>query len=398
MHSVELARTRCLVCTVRSILLGLVFGYLTLVANAQWITDPYHEENIQLGIDRVYNLEFAEATKYFEAVKKSYPDHPSGYFFLAMVEWLRILNNFHDESRDEQFITMLDQVISLCDKRLDKNSKDITALFFKGGAIGFRGRLRANRGSWVLAAKDGVLALPLVRKAYELDPKNSDVLLGIGIYNYYAAIVPQFYPFVKPMMIFFPAGDREKGLEQLQVASRDAKYANVEAAYFLLQNYYSYEKEYGRALELSLSLHSKFNKNPVFHRYIGRCYVSLGMWSEAEKVFLEVEKRVRQNFVGYNQYDSREAYYYLGRSAFIKGALENALRNLKQCIDISQEIDKNRGSGFSTIAHLTMGMIYDLQKKRELAIEQYKKVLSSKQFQNSHTDARRYLQTPYSRY
>lgn len=398
MHSVELVRAGWLVSTTRSILVGLFFCSLSPVANAQWITDSYHEENIQLGIDRVYNLEFAEATKHFEIVKKSYPDHPSGYFFLAMVEWMRILNNFHDESGDEQFVSMLDKVISLCDKRLDKNSKDVTALFFKGGAIGFRGRLRANRGSWVLAAKDGVLALPLVRKAYELDPKNSDVLLGIGIYNYYAAIVPQFYPFVKPMMFFFPAGDREKGLDQLQLASRNAKYANVEASYFLLQNYYSYEKEYGRALELSLSLHTKFNKNPVFHRYIGRCYVSLGMWSEAEKVFLEVEKRVKQNFAGYNQYDSREAYYYLGRSSFIKGGLEKALRYLKQSNEISQGIDKSRGSGFATNAHLTIGMIYDLQKKREAAVEQYKKVLSSKLFQNSHADARRYLQTPYSRY
>lgn len=376
----------------------LLLPFSLIELKAQWISDPLVDEKIQRGIDRAYNLEYSEAEKLFSEVVRIQPDHPAGYFFQAMVEWLKMLTNFNDESRDGQFIRMLEKVIELSDKRLEKNSKDLTALFYKGGAIGFRGRLRANRGSWVLAAKDGVLALPLVKKAHSIDPNNSDVLLGIGIYNYYAAVIPQFYPLVKPFMIFFPKGDKREGIEQLELASQNAKYARVEASYFLMQNYYLYEKEYWKALELATSLHKKYDKNPIFQRYLGRCYVSLGMWSEAERVFAEVERRYQGKFVGYDLSDGREAYYYLGRSAFLKGDLDKALRHYQRSNELSTKLDKGGASGFTILAYLTMGMILDLQKKRQEAIEHYKKVLKLKQFRNSHADARRYLQTPYTRF
>ena len=75
---------------------------------------------------------------------------------------------------------------------------------FKGGAIGFRGRLRATRDSWIKAADDGREALPIVEQASKLDSNNTDVELGFGIYNYYAAVIPDEYPMIKPLMIFFP--------------------------------------------------------------------------------------------------------------------------------------------------------------------------------------------------
>ena len=43
----------------------------------------------------------------------------------------------------------LKMFIFQCDKLLDVDEKNVDALFFKGGAIGFRGRLRAIRESWL---------------------------------------------------------------------------------------------------------------------------------------------------------------------------------------------------------------------------------------------------------
>ena len=39
--------------------------------------------------------------------------------------------------------------------------------------------------------------------------------------------------------------------------------------------------------------------------------------------------------------------------------------------------------------------VYDAQGKRDLAVAQYKKVLDMKEYETSHTDAKRYLETPY---
>lgn len=363
----------------------------------QWLPDPAIDEKIQRGIVFIYNLEFEKADLEFSELVNIRPDQPVGYFFQAMTEWWRILIDLENESHDKKFYDMLEYVIDLCDGHLKKNPNDVTALFFKGGAIGFRGRLRANRGNWLGAAKDGVTALPIVRKAYELDQHNYDVMLGIGIYNYYADIVPKEYPLIKPLMWFFPSGDKKKGLEQLTLASQNAKYANIEASYFLMQNYFLYEKEYTAALLMSKRLHGMFPRNSVFQRYLGRCNVRLGYWAEAALVFTDVDKAYGEHRTGFSDSDGREASYYLGRFFFMGTDLDVSLKHFLRCEELSRKVDKEGNSGFRALANLYLGMIYDAQKKRELAVQQYRKVLAMKEYEISHQDARRYIQQPYAR-
>jgi tetratricopeptide (TPR) repeat protein len=367
-------------------------------AQSQWLDDPVLDQRVLRGIDKLYNYEFDRADSDFTEVIRQRQDHPAGYFFRAMVQWERIISNFDDESQDNKLYQMLDVVIEMCEKRLDEHPNDVTAMFFNGGAVGFRGRLRANRGKWLGAANDGIVALPLVRKAYELEPNNYDVLLGIGIYNYYASVVPEKYPVVKPAMIFFPSGDRKKGLEQLRQASQNAKYAKVEAMYFLMQNYFVYEKDYANALELARKLHTKYPNNSMFHRYVGRCLVSTGYLGEAKDIFVDIEKRCSKKQLGYDTYDAREAYYYLGKFDFMAGQFDAALNNLYRSDELSRKIDKDEPSGFMSLGNLLIGMIYDAQGKRQDAMQQYKKVLAMKEYEDSHTESKKYLEKPYTRY
>ena len=365
-------------------------------AQSQWLDDPVLDQRVMRGIDKLYNYEFDRADSDFTEVIRQRPDHPAGYFFRAMVQWERIISNFDDESQDDKLYQMLDGVIEMCEKRLDEHPNDVTAMFFNGGAVGFRGRLRANRGKWLGAANDGIVALPLVRKAYELEPNNYDVLLGIGIYNYYASVVPENYPFVKPAMIFFPICYRKKGLEQLRQASQNAKYAKVEAMYFLMQNYFVYEKDYASALELARKLHTKYPNNSMFHRYVGRCLVSTGYLGEAKDIFVDIEKRCSKKQLGYDTYDAREAYYYLGKFDFMAGRFDAALKSLYRSDELSRKLDKDEPSGFMSLGNLLIGMIYDAQGKRQDAMQQYKKVLAMKEYEDSHKESKKYLEKSYT--
>lgn len=361
------------------------------------VDDAAIAQVISQSIDRIYNLEFDAAEQTLRPLVRRYPDNPAGHFFLAMVEWWRILIVFDDESRDDGFYDMLEKVVELCDERLDRNPRDVSALFFKGGAIGFRGRLRANRGSWLAAANDGISALPIVRKAYELDPSNKDILLGIGIYNYYAEVVPERYPIVKPLLLFFPSGDRKAGLRQLREASEKGLYARVEATYFLLQNNYLFEKDYRTALELASDLHERYPMNPVFHRYLGRCYISLGRLTDAAGVFSEVAERYMKEQQGYDSYDGREAFYYLGRHHFFRGEYDVSRDLFLKSENLSRRVDKEGPSGFRAMANLHLGMISDVQGRRDEARQYYRIVLAMDEYQRSHKDARTYLRTPYGR-
>jgi tetratricopeptide (TPR) repeat protein len=376
----------------------VLFFFSPQISSSQWLTEPDFDSHTRLGIDHVYNLEFDQAEKEFRYIIATHPEHPAGYFFLAMIDWWKISLDFDDESLDDQFLAKLDVVIDKCDSLLDVGPDDITALFFKGGALGFRGRLRANRGSWIKAANDGRLALPIVRRAYAIAPDNDDILLGMGIYNYYAEAIPEQYPIVKPLMLFFPSGDKKKGIEQLTTAAAKAKYADVEADYFLLQLNYTHERQYEKAMEIALKLFNRYPRNVVFHRYLGRCYVSLGKWESAHAVFRDILSRCDTSgkaMEGYTASTAREAVYYLGVYAMNAGKFDEALRHFLRCDELSRSLDKNGESGFMVMANLRIGFVYDIEMKRDLAIQQYNKVLSMKKFENSYDQAEEYLKTRY---
>ncbi len=355
------------------------------------------EATAKQGIDHVYNLAFEEADHDFAELVRIRPGHPAGYFFLAMVDWWRILINLEDESRDQTFIDELDRVIGLADSMLEKNPGDIDAIFFKGGALGFQGRLKFHRNDFLGAANAGRKALPLVETAFSLDPSNYDILFGTGIYNYYADVIPNEYPLVKPLLLFIPSGDKIKGITQLTAAAEKGRYASTEATYFLMQIYYFYERDYPKVLELALRLTHRYPNNMIFHKYLGRAYAALSNWPMAESVFTEMVTRCRSGQRGYTISIEREAAYNLGVTFMAVGRLDDALGNLYRCDELSRQADRNEPSGFMAMANLKIGNIYDLQGKRALAVDQYNKVIGMKEYKDSITQARKYLKSPYAR-
>lgn len=366
-------------------------------ALAQTLSPAEFEAKTKKGIEQVYNLEFENAEKTFGEIARAQPNHPAGHFFLAMVTWWRILIDISNEQYDEQFYDALDHVIDLCDDMLDTNENDVTALFFKGGAIGFKGRLKAHRSSWFDAANAGRKALPIVQDAYALDPKNYDILLGTGIYNYYAEVIPNEYPFVKPLLLFVPPGDKAKGLQQIKDAAEKGKYANIESTYFLMQIYYHYEKDYQKALDLAINLTTRFPNNMLFHKYLGRCYVVMGNWQKVQEVWSEISSRCKKAQRGYGANVEREAVYYLGLYDMNVNAYESALKHFFRCDELSRMLDKDGPSGFMVLANIKVGNIYDALAKRELAVASYKKVLAMKEYKDSHSQAQNFISAPYKK-
>jgi tetratricopeptide (TPR) repeat protein len=382
----------------RYLYITLLYVVLATPAVSQWIADSAFIGETRAGINAVYNLSFDSARSYFQRITERHPGHPSGHFLLAMVEWWKILINIDNESNDDHFVSMLEDVISICDTRLEKDENDLAALFFKGGALGFRGRLYAHREDWVLAANDGRRALPIVEKCFALAPQNDDVLLGKGIYNYYASVIPERYPVVRPLMIFFPDGERELGISQLRKASKHALYADIEASYFLLQLQYSFEKNYAEATQIATDLHRRFPENVIFHRYLGRCLAALNQWDDAARVFGDINDRVKSRATGYSISAAREASYYIGSAHMASGRYREALQEYYRCDEVSREVDKSGPSGFMVMTNLRIGMIYDLESRRDDAIGQYRKVLDMSDYQQAHSMAERYIREPYGKH
>ncbi|PID57490.1 MAG: hypothetical protein CR986_09115 [Ignavibacteriae bacterium] len=374
----------------KTIITLLILFFLSLInLNAQ---DAEFDSLIAKGINKVYNIKFDEAEKIFLEVERKYPKHPAGKFFDAMIVWWKIALDQNNEKYDDLFEDKLENVIDFCDDLLDEDENNVDAIFFKGGALGFRGRLYSIRQNWFDAALDGKEALPLVYRAYEIDSTNEDVKLGFGIYNYYAEAIPEKYPFIKPTMIFFPDGDKSKGIKQLETAAQKAKYAAIESKYFLLNLYYQFEEEHNKAFIYAEELHNMFPDNPTFEKYYGRIFVKRGDYTKAATVFSDIKNKYSRRLSGYTDVLLREAEYYLGSNYINKNKIDLAEKSFRNSYEISKRIDKeDEESGFQVSAGLYLAKIYMQKKEYGKAKKLYKRLLKVRNFNNSHKKAEKYL-------
>ncbi len=371
----------------------LLYSFVLFFSSQTFAQKTEFDSLVVTGIRQIYSIKFSEAEKTFQILQSKYPPHPAGKFFLTMIYWWRIILDTSYEGYDDIFVEKIEEVIDFCDELLDKNPDNVDAIFFKGGAIGFRGRLAALRENWLSAADDGREALPLVERAGELDPNNIDVQLGFGIYNYYAAVIPEKYPIVKPLMLFIPSGDKELGIKQLKNVAEHGKYANYEARYFLMTLYFNFENDMRQAEMYAKMLTDDFPDNPVFERWRGRIAVRRSELALADSIFRDVLMKAEKRLPGYNTLKvKREAVYYVGFHFRNLNQYDSAQVYFEKCIDYSKKIDKDEASGFLINSTLYLGMIKEMNEEYAAARMYYEQVLDMREFGNSHQLAEQYLE------
>jgi len=369
--------------------------FLTQISFAQ--TD-IRDSLITTGIDQIYSIKFKLSESTFQTLKNNFPSDLSSTFFLTMIDWWRILLNTTNEKYDDGFLIKLNNIIEKCDSILDKEPNNVDVLFFKGGAIGFRGRLRALRHSWLKAADDGRLALPIIQKVTSLDPNNYDAIFGLGIYNYYASILPDKYPILKPFMLFMPSTDKDEGIRQVKLTAEKGKYAKYEANYFLMLIYFLDENKPFESYKYASLLAKKFPDNPVFEKWKGRIASKVGNSLTASEIFKNVLLKGQNKMMGYDDdITIREALYYIADQYWRTNKIDSSKILFEKCVDYSKKIDSDKGEGFYVNALIYLGMIQDVKNNRKAAIEYYKKVLDMDNYKQSHELAEKYLETPFKK-
>ncbi len=378
----------------RVLLLCLLLWAQGVAAAGDSYTLRVYDERLQRGIDLIYGLRFAEADQYFGQIIAAEPENPVGHFFLAMVTWWRVLVDLEDRSHDQAFYGLLEKCIQVCDRRLEQSPNDFDAVLCKGGATGFRGRLRGDRHQFLQAASDGLKCLPLLDLIRQLEPTNKDVLFGRGIYNYFVEVMPERYPIVKPIVWLMEKGDRQLGLQQLQQVAEEGYYARAEAAYFLAQIYRVFERDKDRALEYLEQLHARYPDNSLFHRYTARTLIDLGQWDRGTALYREVARRSAEGRPGYHLRGQLEALFFLGKDAFRRNRLDEAIEAFAAVDSLGGRLGEELDRHYVALANLLMGMCFDLQGQRAEAVRCYERVQKRPDY-NTHDLAAKYLKTPY---
>ena len=363
------------------------------VAQHSILYEPEVQISARAGLDALYDFQFAEADSLFHLISKQYFDHPIGPCLEALTLWWTILLNLGDTSKDEAFFAAMDEVIDRSNERLTRNKNDFDAMFFKGIALGFRGRLRSNRRDWIRAAADGKRAMDYVLAVANADSNNADFALGRGLYQYYAALIRDRYPALRPITAFLPSGNRRLGLEELTRTATDGYYMQTEAMYFLVQINYLYERNFRTSVEQISWLRDRFPNNSFFHTLEGRIYADWHQWAASDTVFTAVLERYMARQIGYTPSMAEQALYFLARSKIIKEEPASALTFLLSLEALTARLDTD--SYFKVLGRLYQGIAHDLMGQRDHAIARYREVLKMKRWGSSHSNARRYISDPY---
>lgn len=333
--------------------------------------------NVQIeatqAVNDMYNFKFARAEQQFRWIKQKYNTHPLPYFLLGLSEWWKIVPNVDVTKYDQKFLAYMDTAIYHAERMYEQDEEDPEAAFFLAAAYAFQGRLYSERKDWgkaTVAGKNSLNFLEICKGKEDFSP---ELLFGDALYNYYAEWVPENYPILKPVLMFFPDGNKDLGIKQLKSVANNAFYTRTEAQFFLMRILTAEGSDPAEAHRISEYLHYTFPDNPYFHRYYARQLYSRGKQTEAEKESLEILARIDSSMTGYEATSGRYAGFFLGQIYEMRGQLDLAQHYYERTVEFAKESEAT-DSGYFLYALLNLGEIAQAKDKEDLAKDYYKEV------------------------
>jgi tetratricopeptide (TPR) repeat protein len=328
------------------------------------------------ALNDLYNFKFPAAERKFHSLKAKYRWHPLPYFLMGLIEWWKIMPNPKDKSHDDGFLAYMDSTI-MVGENLFENHKayKVEASFFLAAAHSFKGRLYSDeeRKNWAKAISAGSSTLDYMEVSKGQHNLSPELLFGDALYNYFSVWVPQNYPSLKPVLWFFPKGDKALGLQQLKEVSYNAFYCRVEAMVWLMRILNSYENEQPEAMQISEYLYQTYPDNPFFHRYYARMLYSTGKFGQADTVCRKIIERIDSAQVGYEATSGRYAAFFLGQIYESRKKPDEAKAAYLKCLKYAEDIDAQE-SGYYLYSLISLGEINFKQGNKEEAKKYFKEV------------------------
>ena len=346
------------------------------------------------GIELLYDSKFDEAEILFRKVIAEEPKDPAGYFYLAMVTWSKLASGFWSREMVGQYGDRIDEAIFIAKKQIEEEKADSYTYFYLGGALGFKGRFKLMQQKWLSSFFLALEAIEALETCKRMDPNNKDVLLGLGIFDYYTARLSGVLKFLSYLLVH--EGNKEEGLRKLHIAADEALYSSIEAKSLLLHIYLFLEKNhYPKALVLAQELAERFDQAPRNKYLQGVAYIRLG----DEKKYREVVEYLRKRASHKNSKEKAFVWgrrvHYLEASHCLFGLQTETARS--ELDTILSQPDPESDPLMLAWPLLKKGMSYDIEDNRKEAVKYYKKVLELKNGAGAQFLAQRYLDEPARR-
>ncbi len=210
-----------------------------------------------------------------------------------------------------------------------------------------------------------------MEKAREANGLSPEFLFGEALYNYYSVWIAENYPLLRPVILFFPNGNKPAGLNQLRHVANHGFYTGVEAKYWLMK---IYSDDGANAMEsyfIARYLATRYPDNAYFQRFFARQAFVTGHLTESEQVSQDIMNKLNNNMPGYESISGRYATYFLGYVANSRKDLAKAKAYFNQSIAFANQTNEKK-SGYAIHSYLYLARIAHQENDIKQAKAYYK--------------------------
>lgn len=253
--------------------------------NGQILKDSISLIIVKRSVDYIYNCRFDEAEELCSSLSKLYPGNPVPYLLEGMTIYWKYYPLLPSTVERTSYENQMRICIDIAEKQKDTTNK---AEFLLAN-LSARGMLLLYYADNGLSSEVIPLAASTyqyIRLAFDYSSSYQDFLFFTGLYNYYREAYPEAHPVYKAFSFLFPKGDREKGLNEIENASKYSLLLKAQSSSFLSGIYLAYENNFNRSLQYSKSLYGNYPSNAQF---LGEYIKSLLLekkYEEAEKLLI----------------------------------------------------------------------------------------------------------------
>ena len=341
-----------------------------------------------VAFDHFYNMDYPRAISEFEQVLQKHPNDPFAVNHLLTAVLFQELYRMGalntGEYANDSFVAtahrpadpkvqqrikeLVETARALEEKRLAANAKDVDALYARGVT---RGQLSTYTAlverSWYSALKSAVGARKDHEQVLELSPDYTDAKLIVGAHNYVLGSLPWGVKIL--VKVIGQGGNKDKGIRYLKEAAAGGGETSTDAKIVLLL-FLRREHKYPEALEIADGLVPRYPQNLLIALEQGNLLRASGHNPEATSAYQKILQSGRDGLYP-------DLHYEL--AALSLGDLLRAQKDYAGAASAYERVNQIQKPDPELLqkANLGAGEMYDVLKKRELALQKYQAVVAT---------------------
>lgn len=363
----------------------VIFLFISFFSQGQKLHQNKTALNLVKGaMANMYNLQSADSEACIEKLEDLLPAHPAAPFLKALnIYWKEMpIHSNHPEFND--FISLIQETLQKSSKLLDQDKNNEEAIFFALAAHGYLAQYYADEKSILKAIRESKNAYNYMKQGFNLISKNPEFYYTTGLYNYYREKYPEMHPLYRPFMWFFASGNKQLGLQQLDIATKEAVFTRVEALLYAAHINLRYELDPGKAEKSALLLVNEFPRNNLYKGIYVETLINLEKFEQAKPLIKELNS-------------SGSSYFFMMSEVYLGTIAEKQEKNYEQAkihfnkaIEISASIPI-KTDHHKSLAYSGLARIHIVEGNNEAARDHYKKALSIANYSSVKKEAENYI-------